>query len=41
MGRFGAGWQWAVGVKVGGTRKAGTVLVELLVGTLSVSWGKR
>ena len=33
MGRFGGGWQWAVGVKVGG---AGTILVELLVGSLII-----
>ncbi len=39
MGRFGGGWQWAVGVKAGGTRARGTVLVELLVGTLRVDWG--
>ena len=30
MGRFGGGWQWALGVRVGRS----TVLVELLVATL-------
>lgn len=33
MGRFGGGWQWAVGVKVGGR----TILVECLVGTLRIT----
>lgn len=31
--RFGGGWNWKVGVSVGGT----TVLIDLLVGTIRIS----
>jgi len=33
MGRFGGGWNWAVGMRLGGN----TILVDLLLCTLTVS----
>lgn len=35
-GRFGGGWNWKVGVQVGGR----TILIELLVCSVSLSWVK-
>jgi hypothetical protein len=34
MGRFGGGWQWKLGLQVGGR----TMLVSLVVAELRVSW---
>jgi len=36
-GRFGGGWNWKVGVQVGGR----TVIFNLLTFSLSVSWEKK
>lgn len=33
-GRFGGGWQWCVGVKIA----ARNIVIELLVGSLKVTW---
>jgi len=33
--RFGAGWKWCLGVRVGGS----SAIIELLFGFLTVSWG--
>lgn len=35
-GRFGGGWNWNLGIQVGGT----TVLLELLFGTVMITWSK-
>lgn len=37
MGRFGGGWQWAVGFQLGG----GTLILRLLVFSVVIDWGKR
>lgn len=37
MGRFGGGWQWAVGFKSSGA----SIIVFLLVMSVSISWRKR
>lgn len=36
MGRFGGGWNWKVGIQVGGK----TVLISLLVAQLTLTWDK-
>ena len=37
MGRFGGGWEWKLGVQVGGS----TVILNLLVGTLRIDRKRR
>lgn len=34
MGRFGGGWNWCIGFRVGSK----SVYIELLVGAISISW---
>lgn len=34
MGRFGGGWNWKLGISIGGS----TVLIDLLVISVSISW---
>lgn len=43
MGRFGAGWQWNIGVEASSLRnwQTWTILVHLLVGTLRISFMTR
>lgn len=42
FGRFGGGWQWALGVKASRLRRpSGTVLIQLLVFTVRIDWGPR
>ena len=36
MGRFGGGWQWQVGVQVGGK----TAIVNLLVASVRIDWSQ-
>jgi hypothetical protein len=36
LGRFGGGWNWALGFEAGGS----TVMLHLLVAMLRVSWAK-
>jgi hypothetical protein len=42
LGRFGGGWQWALGVQASRLRsRRGTILIRLLVLTVHVNWGRR
>ena len=35
-GRFGGGWNWKLGIAIGGS----TVMLDLLFGMVTISWGK-
>lgn len=35
-GRFGGGWNWIVGAEIGGS----TIIFNLLVASLRISWGR-
>lgn len=42
MGRFGGGWQWELGFQAGNlTRRHGTVIVNLLVSSVRISWNRK
>lgn len=36
MGRFGGGWNWCLGFRIGGS----SIYIELLVGAITISWYK-
>lgn len=37
MGRFGGGWNWNLGIQIGGK----TILLSLLFGTITISWWRK
>ncbi len=37
MGRFGGGWNWNLGFQAGGR----TIILNLLWGSVRISWGKK
>jgi hypothetical protein len=42
MGRFGGGWEWNVGFQASTLkRRSGTVIFNLLVAQVSISWASR
>lgn len=42
LGRFGGGWQWAIGIMAGELScERGTIIIRLLVADLSIRWGRR
>ena len=43
MGRFGGGWQWALGFRSGSFRRRtrGSILIDLLTFTVRLDWRKK
>jgi hypothetical protein len=36
MGRFGGGWNWSLGIEIGGS----TIILNLLFGAIRITWSK-
>lgn len=41
LGRFGGGWNYALGFELGGFKKRSSIIFNLLYGTIRISWDFR